>query len=449
MRIVVLGAGTVGTWIADLLCQHRHSVTVIDNSSENTQRINEELDVKGVTGSASESSILFQAGVLGADICLAVTGSDEVNLVAASMAKAMGARRSIARAFGPIFRDRSTFDYERHFRIDRLLSLEHLSAVELARGLQGPGSLATESLADGKLQMQEITVRDSTAALGQPLKDLSLPSGVRVGTIYRDGNMWIAGAEDHVQLEDRITLIGQRQDIVDVKDKFQRKADPKLGVVIAGGGETGYHLCRILEDRRYAITLMEHDPERCEFLAANLTHVTVIQADAQRRAVLEEERVGTADVFAACTGDDENNIMACVEAKELGCKRMMAIVQRPDYANVVGKLGITVAVSPRDVMAKQILSFLNKGPVISRAMLPGGNIGVFEIEVNEDAPATQYDLLSLPLPPSCLIIAVMRQDFVQVPGANDRLKPGDLVVALVDDAAAEKMLTLFNMKAST
>ena len=100
-------------------------------------------------------------------------------------------------------------------------------------------------------------------------------------------------------------------------------------------------------------------------------------------------------------------------------------------------------------MAKQILSFLNKGPVISRAMLPGGDIGVFEIEVNEDAPATQYDLLSLPLPPSCLIIAVMRQDFVQVPGANDRLKPGDLVVALVDDAAAEKMLTLFNTKAST
>ncbi|MCP4193611.1 MAG: Trk system potassium transporter TrkA [Planctomycetaceae bacterium] len=449
MRIVVLGAGTVGTWIADLLCQHRHSVTIVDNDSENTQRINEELDVRAVTGSASESSVLFQADILGADICLAVTGSDEVNLVSASMAKEMGARRSIARAFGPIFRDRSTFDYERHFKIDRLLSLEHLSAVELARGMRGPGSLAIESLADGKLQMQELTIRDTTSSLGKPLKDLSLPSSVRIGTIYRDGVMWIAGAEDHVQLEDRITLIGQRQDISDVKEKFQRKSDPKLGIVIAGGGETGYHLSRILEDRRYAITLMESDPKRCEFLATNLTHVTVVQADATRRAVLEEERVGSADVFAACTGDDENNIMACVEAKEIGCKRMMAIVQRPDYANVVGKLGINLAVSPRDVMAKQILSFLNKGPVISRSMLPGGNIGVFEIEINEGARATQFDLLSLPLPPSCLILAVMRHEFVRVPGANDRLKTGDLVVALVDDSAAEDMLTLFNNKAAS
>ena len=119
MRIVVLGAGTVGTWIADLLCQHRHSVTVVDVDASHTARINEELDVRALTGSASESSVLFQADVLGADICLAVTGKDEINLVSASMAKAMGARRTIARVFGPIFRDRSTFDYERHFCIDR------------------------------------------------------------------------------------------------------------------------------------------------------------------------------------------------------------------------------------------------------------------------------------------------------------------------------------------
>ncbi len=444
MRIVVLGAGTVGTWIADLLCQHRHSVTVVDNDPEHTSRLNEELDVRAVTGSASESSVMFQADILGADICLAVTGADEVNLIAASMAKGMGARRSVARVFGPIFRDRSTFDYERHFGIDRLLSLEHLSALELARGIHSPESLAVESLADGKLHVQEITIRDNTPSLNKPLKDLDISSNVRLGTIYRDGRMWIAGAEDHVQVEDRITLIGQRADIRAVTDMFQRKADPKLGIVIAGGGETGYHLSRILEDRRYAITLMESDPDRCEFLANNLTHVTVVQADATRRSVLEEERVGAADVFAACIGDDENNIMACVEAKEIGAKRIMAIVQRPDYANVVGKLGIDLAVSPRDVMAKQILSFLNKGAVISRSMLPGGNIGVFEIEVLEGAAATQYDLFNLPLPNSCLVAAVMRHEFVRVPGADDRLQAGDLVVTLVDDSAAEEMLTVFN-----
>jgi hypothetical protein len=116
MKIVVLGAGTVGTWIADLLCKHRHSVTVVDVDPEHTKRINEELDVRALTGEAAHASVLFQADVLGADLCLAVTGDDEVNLVAASMAKGMGARRSIARVFAPVFRDLSTFDYQRHFR---------------------------------------------------------------------------------------------------------------------------------------------------------------------------------------------------------------------------------------------------------------------------------------------------------------------------------------------
>ena len=151
MRIVVLGAGTVGTWIADLLCQNRHSVTVVDCDPVQTKRVNTEMDVRVVTGSASESSVLFQSDVIGADLCLAVTGVDEVNLVAASMAKAMGARRTIARVYGRVFRDMSTFDYQRHFNIDRLLSLEHLSALELARGIRSPGSLAVENLAGGQL----------------------------------------------------------------------------------------------------------------------------------------------------------------------------------------------------------------------------------------------------------------------------------------------------------
>ena len=444
MRLVVLGAGTVGTWIADLLCQHRHSVTVVDHKIEHTQRINNELDVRAIPGSASESSILFQADVIGADLCLAVTGSDEVNLVAASMAKAMGSRRSIARVFLPVFRDRSTFDYERHFRIDRLLSLEQLTAYDLVRGIVAPGSLTVEHLADGNLEVEEITIPEaSLPCIGQPLADIKFPSGVRVGTIDREGKMWIAGAGDTLAVGDRITLIGHHDDIEKVRPMFKRKSDSRLGIVIAGGGETGAHLARALNGKRFSVTLMESDRDRCEFLAQVLPHATVVQADATRRAVLEEERVGAADVFAACTGDDENNIMASVEAKEVGAKSILAVVGRPDYANVVGKLGIDLAVSPRDVMAKQILSFLHKGPVISRKMIGSGGIGIFEIEVRESVEATKYDLKSLPLPASCLILAVIRQDYVRVPGASDHLKPGDHVVVLADDSSADQMLSLF------
>ncbi|MFH1919918.1 MAG: NAD-binding protein, partial [Planctomycetota bacterium] len=187
MRIVVLGAGTVGTSIAEMLCQHRHSVTVVDHDPAVIQRANDELDVRVVSGSVAQSSVLFQAGVSGADFCLAVTGSDEGNLIAASMAKAMGARRTVARVYAPVFRDLSTFDYQRHFQIDRLLSLEHLSAMELARAIRHPGSITVENFARGELEMQIVDITEKTDSVGVALKDLAFPKGVRIGSIDRDG----------------------------------------------------------------------------------------------------------------------------------------------------------------------------------------------------------------------------------------------------------------------
>lgn len=443
MKIVVLGAGTVGTWIADLLCQNRHSVTVVDNDAEHSRRIYDELDVRTLTGEASHASVLFQAEILGADICLAVTGDDEANIVAASMAKAMGARRAIARVYAPVFRDLSTFDYQRHFGIDRMLSLEHLSAMELARNIRNPDAFAVESFARGALEVQELVISEKTNAVGTKLRDLRLPKRVRIGSIYRDGRLWIAGADDAVEMGDHITLIGRREDVDDVKDKFRIRPAAKRGVVIAGGGETGHHLARVLSGDRYSIVLMEESSKRCEFLAANLPLVTVVQADATRRTILEEERVGSADVFVACTGDDENNIMAGVEARDIGAKKIMAVVGRPDYAGIVGRLGVDVAVSPRDVMAKQVMSFLNTGPIVSRMALPGGNVSVFEIEVHKNTPATEHVLANLALPHQCLIAAVLREDFAKVPGADDRLQPGDTVVALIDEADLDKALDQF------
>jgi trk system potassium uptake protein TrkA len=445
MRIVVLGGGTVGTSIADLLCRHGHSVTVVDNDAAHARRINNEMDVRTVCGSASQSSVLFQADILGADVCLAVTGDDEVNIVSASMAKGMGARRAIARVYGPVFRDLSTFDYQRHFNIDRMLSLEHLSAMELARGIRNPGSITLENFARGELEVQEVVIREQTKHIDVPLKSLDLFKDIRVGSIVRDNRMWIAGAEDKIQLGDRITLIGERDDVEKVKDAIQKHHGTKQGVVIAGGGETGYHLARTLENDDYAVVLMEENTERSQYLANHLSRTTVVQADATRRIILEEERVGTADYFVACTGDDENNIMAGVEARDIGAKHVMAIIGRPDYANVVGKLGIDLAVSPRDVMAKQILGFLNIGPVVSHMSLTGGDIDVYEIEVLEGALATEHVLAKVPFPPSCLIAAVMQQDYARVPRADDRLKPGDVVVALIEDSQAEEALEQFRV----
>jgi trk system potassium uptake protein TrkA len=447
MRIVVFGAGTVGSSIAELLCQHGHSVTVVDNHLEHTTRINNELDVRVVTGSAAHASVQFQSDVIGADVCLAVTGNDEVNILAASMSKAMGARRAIARVYAPVFRDLSTFDYQRHFNIDRMLSLEHLTASELAREIRNPGSVVVENFARGELEVQEVTVGSKSKTIGKALKDLGLPKNVRIGSIKREDSLWIAGPGDTVEIGDTLTLIGRREDLDEVRKKFRKGDTQKTSVVIAGGGETGYHLAQSLANDHYELLLMEENKDRCEYLAKNLPSVTVVQADATRRSVLEEERVDSADVFVACTGDDENNIMAGVEAREIGTAKILAIVGRPDYATVVGKLGIDRAVSEREVMAKQILGFLNTGPVVSRTELTGGPISVLEIEVEEGTPITEHVLAKIPFPEKTLIAAVMREGQPpSVPGADDRLLPGDTVVALIDNASVDETLLQFMVR---
>ncbi|MEO2047220.1 MAG: Trk system potassium transporter TrkA [Pirellulales bacterium] len=444
MRIVVLGAGTVGHSIASLLCLHRHSVAVVDIDGDHIRYMNETLDVRAITGSASQSSVLFQANVGSADLVLSVTGNDEVNIVAGSMSKAMGAKRAVARVYAPVFRDLSTFDYQRHFGIDRLLSLEHLTAVEVARELRHSGSVAVENLARGELEVHELIVSENKAGVGKPLMELKLPSGVRLGSIHRDGTTWIAEAEDYVSVGDRLTIIGRSKEIDQVKELFCVQAEMRLGVVIAGGGETGYHLASMLEGQRYGVVLMEQDRDRCDFLASHLKDTVVVHRDATRRANLEEEGIGSADAFVACTGDDEDNIMAAVEARDIGAKKIIALVGRPDYANVVGKLGIDLTVSPREVAAKQVLGYLNVGPVISRTPLgEESGLCVLEIDVLSKSPATEHVLASLSLPSQCLIAAVIRQGFAHVPGGDDRLQAGDTAIALIHDDVMNETVRQF------
>ena len=443
MRILILGAGTVGTWIAELLCRGRHDITIVDDSAENVQRLNNDLDVRAIQGSASQSSVLFQAGVMGCDICIAVTGVDEVNVVAASMAKEMGVKRSVARVYEPVFRDLSTFDYQRHFHIDRLLSLEHLTAMELARAIRNPESITLEHFARGQLEVAEFEVTRKSDALDKPLKQLALSAGVRLGTLKRDKKTWIAGALDQIRLGDWVSLLGKPEEVEAVKKTFTHGNPKRQYVAIAGGGETGYHLARALDDERHKVLLLEADEERCHYLASHLSRATVVCTDATRKDSLEEERIGACDYFVACTGHDENNIMAGLEAKELGAKQIMAIVGRPDYAGIVSRLGIDIAVSERDAMAKQIVGLLTEGPVLSQLQLPSSDVFVLELEVAAGSPVTQASLAQVELPSGVLVAAVLQEDFVRVPAATDSLQAGNTALVLAPKAYIDQVAQAF------
>ena len=443
MNITIFGAGTVGTSIADLLCANGHNVCLVDSSEKALRQVEERLDVRTLCGSACDSIVLFQAGVLSADLVLAVTSTDEVNLVGASLAKAMGAKRSVARVFNPAYLDTSTFDYRRHFGIDRLLSLENLTAIELARAIRMPTLFAVENFARGGIEVQEIAVEAGSKAVGVPLKDLQLERGVRIGLISNESRCVIAGANDVIEAGDHVTLIGTHEKVEQTKSEFFEHRPPqKLNVIIAGGGETGYNLALILQKGRFKTVLMEADPDRCEYLARRLTSTTILHADATRQAEMQEARVGKADIFVAATGHDEDNIVCGVEARELGCPRILSVVRRPDYANVLAKVGIDVAVSPREVTARQVLGMVQGGGIVGGSGISGGDAEVWEVEIVSGAPVTKAPLKDVSLP-GCLIAAVVREDFVSVPGADDQLKAGDIAVVLVHHNSITDTLALF------
>ena len=443
MNIVVLGAGTVGKSISELLCEQKHSITVIDHNAAKIRAINDELDVRAITGSGSRSSVLFQAGIASADICLAVTGSDEVNIIAASISKKMGAKRSIARVFTPVYRDLSTFDYQDHFRIDRMLSLEQLTALELANNLRGLGSAALEQFAHGGLEVHEIVINEKSLAAGKKLLELKMPPTTRIGTITRQGKMWIASAADELQVDDRILTFCRPEDAATIKNQFKQTQAHRRRVFIAGGGETGFHLAMQLESQPFQVSLLDADKDRCEFLAKNLKHTEVVNCNASQWEVLKEEGVGNADTFVACLGTDENNILAGVEARDLGAAEVMAVVNRQDYANVVTKLGIDVAVSARQVMAHSIVSFLQEGLVIRRQSLAQGEIELIELEVAENAAATEVPLSKFDIKVPFLLVAIIRKDQVKVPGAADQLQASDQIILLVEKHNADPIISFF------
>jgi trk system potassium uptake protein TrkA len=185
MNIVILGAGTVGQSLAELLCERGLDVCVVDEQADVLRRVEERFDVQTVCDSAFDAATLFQAGELTADLCLSVTSRDEINLVSASVAREMGASRSVARVFNPILRDSSTFDYQHHFSVDRLISLEHLTALELARHIRSTSVVTVENFMRGGVEVQGITVGRQARVVGVSLSELKLPRGVRVGVISR------------------------------------------------------------------------------------------------------------------------------------------------------------------------------------------------------------------------------------------------------------------------
>jgi trk system potassium uptake protein len=436
MNIVISGLGEVGKHLAESLISHGHDLRLIESSETRAAELDERLDARVICGDGSSVMALAEARVAEADLFLALSGDTDANLVAASLAKALGVRRTIARVHPRVQQEEWLFDYRKHFGIDYLFSTERLAAVELAKHVRNPEGLLVEEIARGRIEVQQVVLPAGVPGLGQPLRELKFPSHVRIGSIQRGDRLFVPAATDALEAGDVITLFGEPMALAALTPRFRTGGGTggEANVVIFGGGDHGFPLAQMLEGSRQKVRVLEQDPRLCRRLSETLQRAVVIQADATSVEQLKEEQVGEADFFIAVTENDEDNVMTCLQAKNLGTRHCLALVQRADYADVISRdsqqLRIRAAVSPREAALRDLQRYISRDRSNTVLKLSGG-AEVIEALIPESAEVSGRKVSDVPWPEGTVLVAQLRGSSAWVPGADDVLAIGDTVYALV------------------
>jgi trk system potassium uptake protein len=444
MNIFVAGGGRVGFHLAKLLSRESNDITVIEADPDVAEQVDMALDARTVCGNAASIMLLREIGVGEAGVFVAVTGNDEVNLLAAATAKGLGAAQTVARVHASVYIE-SHILYETVLGIDYLLSPEALTALSIVQYMENPGIVAAEDFGRGMVQMRQVRVMKSPTTGGKMLKDLCPPGGgVLLGLISRNGKTFIPHGDTTLEAGDLAILIGHRDRIPHLQNLLRGQETRARSVMIMGGGGIGRHLAQLLDTGNWSVKLLDNDPGRCEYLASRLKKVKVLCHDATSRAALEQENVDQIDLFVATTGDDEHNIMASVLALEMGVARTIAVVHQPDFAPLVGKLGIDHAVTPRAALANRVLRLVHQDRVSTLAVLEEGQVEIIELNVEKPGAVTGRPLRETRsrFPQGSLVASIIRGDEIIVPIGDDRIEVGDTVVMI---AALESVDTLHKM----
>lgn len=447
MNIIVVGAGNVGYYICQTLSERGHSVTLIENSSNVCSDVDDSINVRVVYGNGVSASVLMEAAIEDCSYFLAMTSDDRTNILSCSLAKALGASTTIARVHDQTFTDHSIVNYQLHFGIDYLLNPEALCAVELAKLIRNPGRVAVENFARGKIEVQMVSVQGRSRFANQSLRDLRLDKRVRVGYIQRGEDVEVATAESILKENDSVTLVGPADVLLDLRSEFEgRKRDASVGITLFGGSETTIAMIRLLNNPRFRVRIIESDAKLCREMAERFPRVTVIHGSATSLRLMEEEHIGNADYFVACTKKDEDNIMTCLQASKLGTKHVQLVINKPDYEEILEEmrltLGVESAVAPRIVTMNEILRITSQSAYVELASLCENKVKVIEVKIEPGSEAAGKTLRDVALPPACVIAAVLHKFEATVPTADDRVLAGDRVVVIVDNEHIKDLLKI-------
>ncbi len=443
MKVIICGAGDVGRHLAEVLSAQGHHVTVVDSQARALREFEDLMDVRSLRGSSAHADVLRDAGVTKCDLLVAATDQDEINLLTGTIAKRMGAGRVIVRIHHKAYIDRSFLDYARYLDLDHLICPEHLTALVIARTLSNPSAMAIERFAGEKIEMQQYAVPENSPAVDVPLSQLQLPAGVRLAIIQRGEEAFVPDANSALRVGDVATVIGETRHFDNVRKVLHHRKRTTSNVVIMGGTSMAVWLSRALHGSRYSVRLFETSPERAQELSEKLEHVTVLRADPTAPAVFLEEHLENCTAFVAVSDNDDHNILAALQAKELGAALTVVVIAQPTYLHLLEHVGIDHPYSPRIVAAKEVLRLIDDSPVKRLATISEGVADVYELSEVKGGPAIGKPLKDIRLPRGAFVAAVQRGEDVRLPGADDAIHQGDGLIVIGPSKIEKPLRNLF------
>ncbi|NOX94311.1 MAG: Trk system potassium transporter TrkA [Alphaproteobacteria bacterium] len=437
MRVIVCGAGRVGVGIASRLSRENNEVTVIDQSKDLIRKVAERLDVRGLVGNGAYPQTLEAAGAAEADMLIAVTYSDEVNMIACQIAHSLfNLPTKIARVRAQGYLDPKYSDIfsRNHLPIDVIISPEREVSEAIIQRMSTPGAFEIKSFAEDRIWAVGVKLREDCAIINTPLRQVAelFPDlKITIVSIRRNEKMWRAHAEDELSAGDLIHFIADRQDVQRALEIMGAAAKQARRVVIIGGGNIGLFVAKGLEKLgSMKIRLIEADRKRSEFVAEELERTIVLQGDGLDRAILREAGVADAETVVAVTDNDQVNVLASVVAKREGSRHSMALINDPDYGPISEAVGVDRFIDPRATTISTILQHIRRGRIKGVYSLFDGAAELIDAVALETSPLVNKPLREAQLPEGVMVGAVIRDGEVQMPTGDTVIKAGDRIVLM-------------------
>ncbi len=452
MKIIILGAGQVGGTLAEHLANEQNDITVVDTDGAKLRILQDKLDIGTVAGGASHPNTLFKAGAEDADMLIAVTNSDEINMMACQVAHTLfNTPTKISRVRSPNYLAHQEQLFNRdHIPVDVIIGPEQLVTNNIKQLIANPGALQVLDFADGKVQLVAVRAYHGGPIVGHELREIRthMPKvDTRVAAIFRQDRPIIPEGDTVVEAGDEVFFIAARENIRAVVSELRRVDKPYKRVMIAGGGNIGATLAQSIEDK-YQVKVIEQSYKRCRILAERLRHTIVLNGSASEPQLLAQENIEANDVFCALTNNDESNIMMSMLAKRMGAKKVITLITNPAYAELVGD-EIDIAISPQQITIGSLLTHVRKGDISNVHSLRRGAAEAIEVTAHGDSHSSKVvgrRLDEVQLPDGVTIGAIVRGEQVLMAHSDVVVETDDHVILFLVDqrqiSAVEKLFAV-------